>query len=105
MDWQNSILSFDRCPTNCLITPERFTNPEQDDPEITVNKIDIEEEDQLFFIDTAEFMVNRITGPAMELAIEQSKKEHQKNFEEDLPKYLQDYQDVFEERDFNKLLQ
>jgi hypothetical protein len=50
-------------------------------------------------------MVNRITGPAMELAIEQSKKEHQKNFEEDLPEYLQDYQDVFEERDFNKLPQ
>jgi hypothetical protein len=42
-------------------------------------------------------MANRITGPAMELAIKQSKKEHQKNLEEDLPKYLQDYQDVFEE--------
>jgi hypothetical protein len=50
-------------------------------------------------------MVNRITGPAMELAIEQSKKECQKNFEEDLPEYLQDYQDIFEERDFNELLQ
>jgi hypothetical protein len=50
-------------------------------------------------------MANRITGPAMELAIEQSKKERQKNFEEDLPKYLQDYQDVFEERDFNELPQ
>jgi hypothetical protein len=73
--------------------------------EITVNKIDIEEEDHLFFIDTAEFMANRITRPAMELAVKQSKKECQKNFEEDLPKYLQDYQDIFKERDFNKLLQ
>jgi hypothetical protein len=72
-------------------------NPEQDKPEITVNKIDIEEEDQLFFIDTTEFMVNRITRPAMELAIEQSKKKCQKNFEEDLPEYLQDYQDIFKE--------
>jgi hypothetical protein len=70
MDWQNSILLFDRCPTDCLITPEKFTNLEQDEPEITVNKIDIEEEDCLFFIDMTEFMVNRITGPAMELAIE-----------------------------------
>jgi hypothetical protein len=41
----------------------------------------------------------------MELAIEQSKKERQKNFEEDLPEYLQDYQDIFKERDFNKLPQ
>jgi hypothetical protein len=68
-------------PADCQITPKKFTNPEQDEPEITVNKIDIEEEDRLFFIDTAEFMVNRITRPAMELAIEQSKKECQKNFE------------------------
>jgi hypothetical protein len=97
VDWQNSILSFDRCPTNFQITPKRFTNPEQDEPEITVNKINIEEEDRFFFINTAKFMVNRITGPAMELAIEQSKKECQKNFEEDLPEYLQDYRDIFEE--------
>jgi hypothetical protein len=65
----------------------------------------LKQEDRLFFIDTTEFMVNRITGPAMELAIEQSKKERQKNFEEDLPEYLQDYQDVFEEQEFNELLQ
>jgi hypothetical protein len=45
VDWQNSILSFDRCPTDCQITPKRFINPEQDEPEITINKIDIEEED------------------------------------------------------------
>jgi hypothetical protein len=96
VDWQNLILSFDRCPADCLITPERFANPEQDEPEITVNKIDIEE-NHLFFINTTEFMVSGITGPAMELVIEQSKKECQKNFEEDLPEYLQDYQDIFEE--------
>jgi hypothetical protein len=105
VDWQNLILSFDRCPTDCLITPEKFTNLEQDKPEITINKIDIGEKDHLFFINTTEFMVNRITRPAMKLAIEQSKKECQKNFEEDLSEYLQDYQDVFKEQDFNELPQ
>ena len=105
IDWKQKHLYFDQCPKHCNARLyDNIVKPEDEPEPIDGDKI-IEEGEKLLMIDMSQALeVHAHYTPSQEMAVEEEKKKkREKTVEEDLPAYLQDYRDIFDKKEFNKL--
>ena len=105
IDWRMGLVGFDRCPPVCrpgLINA--CMDPDYDPEDDSVTPLVLEDGDHLLMIDMAPEINNRAFATKSTLLAEQAaKNEPKRTFEELVPAYLQDFQDVFEKKDFDEL--
>jgi len=107
IDWKQKHLYFDRCPKHCNARLYNDDDKPEDEPEPEGNSNDeiIEEGKRLLMVDMSQALeVRAHYTPLQEMAVEEEKKKkREKTVKEDLPKYLQDYRDVFDKKEFDEL--
>jgi len=107
IDLKQKHLYFNQCLKHCnarlyddVVEPEDEPEPESiDSDEI------IEEGERLLMIDMSQALeIHAHYTLSQEMgAEEEKKKKRERTVEEDLPAYLQDYQDIFDKKEFNEL--
>jgi RNase H-like domain found in reverse transcriptase/Reverse transcriptase (RNA-dependent DNA polymerase)/Integrase zinc binding domain/Chromo (CHRromatin Organisation MOdifier) domain len=109
IDWREGIVEFNRCPFSCLshvnsrYTDFDFEDDEDDEEEVPILP-PLEEGERLFMVDpTPAVNIRASTNKAMELAIKANEKKPKKPWNELVPEYLHEYEEVFTKHDFEEL--
>jgi hypothetical protein len=101
IDWQTGTLEFDRCPAACQPTHVRALTPDEEGeliewltrPDEALLMVDMEEQLQ----------IRASSTHSTRLASEAAQREPKLDFEQVVPAYLHEYQDVFDKKDFDEL--
>src|SRR5277367_4208756 len=108
IDWHESLIEFDRCPSYCQphihLRQNEFELEDEDLSWTSDMTQDLENRDRLLLIDpTPAIQIRASTNIAMELAIKANEKKDKKPWKETVPEYLHDFADVFEKQEFDEL--
>ena len=109
IDWRDGTVEFNRCPFSCLShVNSRYTDFDFEDDEDDQEKemyipSSLEEGERLFMVDPTPAINVRVTNKATELAIKANEQKPKKPWNEIVPEYLHDYEDVFTKHDFDEL--
>src|SRR5436190_5393137 len=105
IDWRMGLVVFDRCPPVCrpgLINA--CMDPDYDWEDDPTGLPILEDGDHLLLIDMSPEINNQAFATKSTLLAEKATKDMpKKTFEELVPAYLHDFQDVFEKKDFDEL--